>query len=150
MRRWWFVPLFLLAASTAQGNPYILDPSSAIAFAVVALFALIVEAGVVALLLFFSGLSILPAFIGYCVTNVLVFLFVFWPLLDTLPLLPLELLVVVADATAIKLIACIETVQGEDFNGLKWSRALVVSSTGNAISYFIGVIASRSPWERHV
>jgi hypothetical protein len=152
MRRWTLILLFLFAASVARANPVSLDPSAGIAFMIVALFALIVEAGVVALLLLFSGLSPLAAFIGYFAANLAVFAFLFCPLLSShaLPVILLELLVVGADGAAIKLLAAMERVQGDDFRGLTWRRAFLISCAGNAISYFVGVLASRSPWESHM
>jgi hypothetical protein len=94
MRRWIIILLTVLVPVVARANPYILDPSSLIAFDVVALWALIVETGIVALLLVFRGLSPLRMFCGYFLTNVTVFIFVFCPLRDHLTLPILEALVV--------------------------------------------------------
>jgi hypothetical protein len=130
-------------------NPVILDPSSLLAFGIVAFWALIVEAGVVALLLTFQGLNPLRIFIAYGATNVLVFLFVFEPLLNqewsSVP--ALEILVVLLDGLAIKLLTCLSAFQGDDFKGVSWLHSFIIFCIGNAASYFIGNIASHKPWE---
>ena len=56
MRRWVFIVICVLLPMVVRANPYIVNPSSLIAFGVVAASALIVEAGVVALLRAFAGL----------------------------------------------------------------------------------------------
>jgi hypothetical protein len=53
MCRWVLIVLGVLIPMAARANPYILNPSSLIAFGVVAISALIVEAGIVALMLAF-------------------------------------------------------------------------------------------------
>jgi hypothetical protein len=95
MRRYVPIGLCLLLPLTARANPYTLDPSSLLAFGVVAFWAFVVEAGVVALLLTFSGLAPLRIFGGYFVTNLAVFCFIFYPLLRRVPMPVLEALVVV-------------------------------------------------------
>ncbi|HEY2329714.1 MAG TPA: hypothetical protein VGI63_07865, partial [Verrucomicrobiae bacterium] len=64
-------------------NPVIIEPSSLLAFMIVAFWALVVEAGIVALLLTLSGANTLRMFFAYWLANVLVFLFVFEPLLSS-------------------------------------------------------------------
>jgi len=119
------------------------------AFWVVAFWALMVEAGVVALLLTWRGVKPLQIFFAYAVTNALVFLLVFAPLLSSekasVPIL--EGLVVLLDALSIKLLTHLSALQGDDFKGVSWLRALCISCLGNAVSYFIGNIASHKPWE---
>jgi len=82
----------MLMPVVARANPYILNPSSLIAFGVVAFWALVVEAGLVALLLAFAGLAPLKVFVGFFVANVAVFLLVFCLLQQriALPLLDLK------------------------------------------------------------
>jgi len=149
MRRYVPIALCLLLPLTVRANPVILDPSSLIAFGIVAFWAFVVEAGVVALLLTFSGLAPLRIFGGFFVTNLAVFCFLFYPLLRRIPLPALEALVVAVDGAAIKLLACLGTFQQEEFRGVTWLRAGLVALVGNAASFFVGVIATGSPWERH-
>ena len=80
LRRFLPMVLCLLMPLAARANPVILDPGSLIAFGIVALAAFVVEAGVVALLLTFSGLAPLRIFGAFFVTNLAVFCFVFQPL----------------------------------------------------------------------
>ena len=39
--------------------------------------------------------------------------------------------------------------QGGEFLGVSWRRALVASLLGNTASFFIGVLASGAPWIVH-
>jgi hypothetical protein len=149
MRRWIFIVLCVLMPAVARANPYVLNPSSLIAFGVVAFWALIVEAGIVALLLTFSGLAPLRVFGGFFFANVVVFIFVFCPLQQRIPLPLLEAIVVVIDAASIKLLSRFSAFQGESYRSVGWLFAGLTSLAGNAASFFVGVIASGSPWEMH-
>src|SRR5262245_913266 len=105
MRRRLAIALGLLLPLTVQANPVVVDGSSLIAFGIVACWALVIEAGVVALALAFSGLAPLRIFFAFLFTNAAVFVFLFCPLLRRIPLPALEALVVVVDGIAIKLLA---------------------------------------------
>jgi hypothetical protein len=131
-----------------QANPVVVDVTSLIAFCYVVLAAFLVEAGVVALLLTFRGLAPLRIFAAYFVANALVFFFVFEPLLGRrwLPVPVLEFLIVLIDALGIKLLVGLDTLQGEDFAGVSWSGAVVISGIGNLLSFLVGYIASQKPW----
>lgn len=140
----------LLAPSLASANPVILNPPSLIAFCVVAFWAMVVEAGVVALLLAFQGVATLQVFAAYFILNGAVFLFLFQPLLmgnRSIPLIALEAMVVVIDGVVIKLLVALSPFQGDGYRGVGWVRSLVASGIGNALSYAVGSIASRRPWE---
>jgi hypothetical protein len=147
--------VFTVAAVTlmptiANANPVILNPSSLLAFCVVAFWAMVVEAGIVALLLAFRGAAVLPVFGGYFLLNGAVFLFLFQPLLvgsRSLPVPVLEGLVVLVDAAAIKLLVALNPFQGDGYRGVSWFRSVVASGIGNALSYVVGYIATRKPWE---
>jgi hypothetical protein len=138
-----FIPMAVLA------NPVVFEPSSWVAFMVVAFWALIVETGVVTLLLTFCGMDPLRTFLAYWVANVLVFLFVFEPLLRSgnasVPIL--EGLVVLLDALSIKLLTSLGALQGDNFKSVTFLRSLCISAIGNSVSYFVGSIASHRPWE---
>jgi len=145
------IPLLLcfLAPLTASANPVQIDGTSLLAFCIVAFWAFVVEAGIVALLLAFRGLAPLRAFASYFIGNALIFFFVFQPLLgrEWLPIPALGLLVVLIDALMIKSVVSLVVLQGDGYAGVSWLRAIVVSGFGNAASYFVGYIASRKPWE---
>src|SRR5437899_1687033 len=100
------------------------------------------------LLLFFRGMAPLKIFGAYFLANILIFFFIFQPLLNRewLPLTLLELLIVAVDGFAIKFLACVGPLQGDAFVGVSWSRSFLVSMFGNATSYFVGCIASHKPW----
>jgi len=139
----------MLTPVLARANPYILNPSSLIAFAVVAFWALVVEAGIVALLLTFAGLSPLRTFGAFLAANLLVFVFVFCPLQNRISLALLESFVVIIDAASIKILSKWSAFQRDSYQNLSWLAAGLISLIGNAASFFVGIIASGSPWEMH-
>ncbi len=128
----------------AYANPVVINPASLLAFWVVVLFALVVEAGIAALVVTFSGMSPLRVFLGFLAGNAAIYFFAFRPLLDreTIPLAALEFGVVTADAAVIKLLSTIEVFQSDSFTRLSWLRAVIAAGAGNAFSYFIGRVAS--------
>ena len=146
MRARHFILLLLVLPFAAYANPVIIDGQSLIAFGIVAFWALVIESGVATLTLCPTGVLIVPTFGTLVIANLIVFLFAFLPLTGRVSLLVLEPGVVIADATLIKLVAAAPFLQGCSYEGVSWRRALTASSLGNASSYFIGVIASHSPW----
>lgn len=149
MRRHIPIALCLLLPLTVRANPVILDPTSLLAFGVVAFWAFVIEAGVVALLLTFSDLAPLRVFGGFFVTNLAIFCFLFYPLLRRIPLPALEALVVVVDGVAIKLLGSLGAFQQDEFRGVTWLRAGLIALVGNGASFFVGVIATGAPWAKH-
>jgi hypothetical protein len=142
----------LLVPLVASANPVILNPASLIAFYVVALWAFVVEAGVVALLLAFRGIDPLRVFLAYFIANASVFFCLFQPLLEGSsrpPVLALEALVVLVDGLAIKLLVTLVAFQGDNYRGVSWLRSTVISGIGNTLSYFVGYIATQTPWISH-
>jgi len=141
--------VFLSLPLTLHANLVSIDGQSLIAFGIVAFWALVIESGVVTLSLFPAGILIVPSFITLTLINVGVFLFAFLPLTSHVSLWLLEPGVVVADATAIKLLMSAPLLQGGDFVGVSWRRAIVASLLGNTVSFFIGVLGSGAPWIIH-
>jgi hypothetical protein len=149
MRRWLIILSGVLIPIAARANPYVLNPSSLIAFGVVSFFALFVEAGIVALLMTFAGLAPVRIFIGFLLANIFVFAFIFWPLQRQLPLPILETLVVMIDALSIWLLSRVPSFQGDSYRKVGWLFACVTSLIGNAASFFIGIVARGEPWKVH-
>ena len=149
MRTRLIISLFLLAPMSAWANPAILNPQSLIAFWIVAFWALVVESGVTTLFLSLCGILPVPVFGAILIANLATFSFAFMPLLDRMPLWGLEILVVLADAVIIKLVTALPLLQGGGYLGVTWKRALLASVIGNALSYFVGVLASQTPWLEH-
>jgi len=133
----------------ARANPVMIDGQSLIAFGIVAFWALVIESGIATLALVSSGLLIVPSFGTLIIANVTFFLFAFLPLTSRVSLWFLEPGVVLADALLLKLVASAPFLQGGDFVGVSWRRALVASLLGNAASFFIGVLGSGAPWIVH-
>ena len=127
----------LLTPVAASANPVILDASSLLAFYVVAFWAFVVEAGIVPLLLTFRGVAPLRVFIGYFIANATVFFFIFQPLLEASsspPVLVLEGLVVLIDGLVIKLLVTLAAFQGDNYRGVGWLRAALISGIGNGLA----------------
>jgi hypothetical protein len=143
------IMIWLLAPITVRANPVSINGTSALAFGIVAFWALVIEAGIVALLLTFSGVATLRIFSGFFATNFLVFVFLFFPMLHRIPLALLEAFVVMVDGAAIKLLTSFDSLQRDDCRGVSLVRAGLVSAAGNAVSFFVGVLAMGSPWEDH-
>ena len=143
------IAILLILPFIARANPVQIDGQSAIAFAIVAFWALIVESGLVTLALVSRGVMIVPTFVTLIMANLLVFLFAFLPLSGRVSLWLLEPGVVVADAGLIKLVMCGIFVQGSSFVGVTWRRAFIASLLGNCASFFVGVLASGAPWIVH-
>lgn len=134
---------------TASANPVSINPVSLIAFGIVAFWALVVEAGVVTPLLLFAGLSPLRTMGGYLAANAAVFIFLFFPMMQEhfFPLWLLEVGVVSLDATAIRMLSQKPYFQGDDYRAISLRQAWLISLAGNAVSFFVGVLANGSPWE---
>lgn len=140
------IALLLLFPLAARANPVMVDGQSALAFAAVAFWALVIESSLVTLVLVSTGVLIVPSFFTLIAANAALFLFAFLPLIERVSLWLLEPGVVLADAGLIKLVAATPFLQSGGFIGVSWRRALVASLLGNGASYFVGVIASGAPW----
>jgi len=143
------IAVFLFLPVVTRANPVMIEGQSLIAFGIVAFWALVIESGIASLALVSCGLLIVPSFGTLIVANVALFLFGFLPLSSRVSLWLLEPGVVLADALLLKLLASAPFLQGGEFVGVSWRRALVASLLGNACSFFIGVIASGAPWIVH-
>jgi hypothetical protein len=133
----------------ASANPVMVDGQSLIAFGIVAFWALVIESGIATLALVSSGLLIVPSFGTLIIANVALFVFAFLPLTSRVSLWFLEPGVILADALLVKLVASTSLLQGNGFVGVSWQRALIASCLGNAASFFVGVLGSRTPWFVH-
>jgi hypothetical protein len=141
--------LVLFTCVSAYANPVSVNPQSMIAFGIVAFWALVVESGLATLVLVSSGVLIVPYFGTLFLANVSVFLFAFLPLSQRASLWLLEPGVLLVDGLLIKLLSSAPFLQGGDFVGFSWRRALIASLLGNGASYFIGLIGSHEPWYIH-
>jgi hypothetical protein len=149
MRKHLIVISFLMLPLVAWADPISIDGQSSIAYSIVAFWALLIESGIVTLTLVSTGIVIVPSFIALALANIAVFVFGFLPLAGHMSLWTLEPGVVLADAVAIKVLVATPFLQGGDFVGVTWRRALVASLIGNAASFFVGVIGSHEPWIDH-
>jgi hypothetical protein len=146
MRKRLFTVLLLMLPFITRADPVAIDGQSLIAYGIVAFWALVIESGIVTLVLFSRGILVLPSFFTLAAANIAVFLFAFLPLTSHFSVWILEPGVVIADALAIKLLVAAPFLQGGDFVGVSWRRALLASLLGNTASFFVGVLGSHTPW----
>jgi len=148
MRRAGLITLGLFVSLVALANPIAVDPSSATSFHSPAFWALLAESVVVAALVAVFGLAPVPMFLGYFLTNVIVFSAFFLPLLEKtgsgLGILTLELCVVLLDGTILLLLSRVRAFRGARYRAFNWWRAGLVSAVGNIFSFLVGWIASGS------
>src|SRR5512140_895288 len=95
------IAAFFLLPLAARANPVQVDGVSALAFGIVAFWALVIESGLVTLSLVPCGVNILPSFFTLVVGNVSLFVFAFLPLTGRVSLWSLESAIVCADAVLI-------------------------------------------------
>jgi hypothetical protein len=149
MRTRLIIAILLLLPVIARANPVMIDGQSAIAFGIVAFWALVIESAIATFALVSSGLLIVSSFGTFVFVNAVVFLVGFLPLCGQVSLWLLEPGVVLVDAVALKLLTCAPFLQGDSFIGISWPRAFLASLLGNAASLFVGVLASGTPWIVH-
>ena len=149
MRARLFIAALLVMPLVVNANPVMLDGQSLIAFGIVAFWALVVESGLATLVLISCGVLVVPLFGTLVIANIGMFLLAFLPLTSRVSLWLLEPGVVLADAIIIKVLTSAPFLQGGNFVGVSWRRAIIASLLGNAASYFIGLLASQTPWFVH-
>ena len=151
MKRTW---PWLLAAVwvplNAIANPVILNPSSLLAFGVVAFWSLVVESGIATLGLLSCGIRTLPFFGALLTANLGVYFLAFMPLTGRVSLSWLELGVVAIDLLVIRLLSLVPALQGSEYAGVSCKRAVSMSCLGNLASFLAGWLATQSPWASHV
>jgi hypothetical protein len=148
MRRWLPFLLFFVMPAVALANPRMPPVNTMVAFVVVVLAALVLEAGVVALLLAFRGVSPTRMFVAFVLANFAVYFLLFIPLSERLGTLVLELIVVAADAVVIKLMSSVSILQGDSYRNVGWIFAGCAALVGNAVSFYFGMVSSNAFWER--
>ena len=138
-----FAALVLLFPSAAYANPVDLLPGD-MAFFYIVPCALFMDAAVVTLVLYVSGLAALPVLTIYFLLKIALFAFPFLPLLSgrAVPVPALELFIVAMNALIIKFLASVSALQEERFDGVGWLRAVLTSLAGNAVSFLVGMMAS--------
>jgi len=141
-----FSLVLLMVPLIAKANPVMIDGQSAIAFGIVAFWALVIESGIATLAVVSSGVLIVPSFGMFVLANVVVFAFGFLPLTGRVSLWILEPSVVLIDAVMLKVLTSASFLQGGGFVGVTWRRAFMASLLGNVASFFIGVLANGVPW----
>jgi hypothetical protein len=146
MRRWFFAITGVLIPLVVKAGPFEIHTSSMMVAGLASIFALIVEAGIVALLLTFVGLRPIRIFLGFLLASIAVFVLVFWPLRERLPFAALEMLVAAIDAISIWLLSRVPAFQGDSYRRLGWIFAGIASLIGNAASFCVGVMASGHLW----
>ncbi len=103
-----------------------IDFPSLMAFGIVAFWAFVMEAGVVALLLVFRGVAPLRIFLVYFVANAAVFFLLSQAMLNSgkIPVPALEAVVVLMDGLVIKKLVSLSAFQDEDYKRRSSSSCL--------------------------
>jgi hypothetical protein len=142
-KKWAVFVILLYPAAAAFANPssFPLDPRMWLA--VIILCAILgIEVCVVTLILFFCHMAAVPTLIALFIGNLVMYFVIFAPLLSAIHnVWVAELLIIAVEGIFIKKISTIDTFQAEDFKGLKWQTAIIVSAVGNALSYYVGTLA---------
>ena len=141
MKKTFIIFMVLFLAKVAFANPIVFDPVGSISSIMVLGGAITVEVCLVTLLLLFFSMSVKPLFLALFISNLIIYFVVFLPVLNLLPNLWMaEVLIVAADGIMIKVISLGEMFQEQDFKGLKWKYAFLISMLGNLISYYVGAV----------
>jgi hypothetical protein len=132
--------LVLLFSATAFANP-VGFPDENLKLVVVLGSTFAAEAALVAVILFFCHMAIVPSFVAMFTGNLLMYFIIFRPVLGVTHSVPVaESVIVAAEAVFIRLISKVGSLQEEDFKGLKWRTAFVCATVGNVLSYYVGTV----------
>jgi hypothetical protein len=141
--RKWAVLILLLYPAAAFANP-VIDPFSGLQVVIVLGSALGVEVGLITIILFFCHMDPARSFLALLGGNLVIYFFLFQPILSQInSLLAAEAVIVAADGAYIKMLSSFEVFQADDFKGLKWRTAFICAAAGNALSYYIGTVAGK-------
>ncbi|MDD5326684.1 MAG: hypothetical protein PHY02_02590 [Phycisphaerae bacterium] len=144
MKRWVFFITLLFPATIALANPSNpLVPFGGIKLAIFYTSCFGLEVLLVATILFFCHMAVLPVLIALFTGNVVMYFVIFQPILSaTENVLVSEAAIVVVEGVFIKMLSSFDTFRLEDFKGLRWRTAFIVAAMGNLLSYYSGDIIS--------
>jgi len=129
--------LILLAGGCALANPIAAPPQS-FPRELLPVIALISESLADSILLNFLKLRFLPIVLVLTLANVLVYYFIFIPMMmNSVEMLWAEAMIVAIDAAIIQIASYIYILQREEFNGVKVYYSLLIALIGNVISWAI-------------
>lgn len=142
MRKLTLLIALLLPATAAYANPTIgLEPLGGIKSVIFYGGCFGAEVLLVATILFFCHMAVLPLLFALFAGNLLGYFFIFQPILEeTGNVFASEIIIVFIEAVFIKLLSLFDRFQMEDFKGLKWVTAFIIAAAGNYLSYFSGVM----------
>jgi hypothetical protein len=144
MRKWLILIVLLFPAATAFANPVIIfDPIDGVRYVIVLGSILGLEVLVTTIILFFCHIAVVPSLIALFTGNLLMYFVIFKPILSATENVPVaEAVIVAAEGVFIKVISLFDTFRLEDFKGLKWRTAFIISAVGNILSYGAGSVIS--------
>ena len=139
--------VFLLTIPACANPKPVLDFVSLPQQAYVLLGALFVEACTVTLILIFFNMCLKPVFYAVFASNIIIYFVVFLPLLyKTENLCLSEIIIVLIDATIIKLLTCSLTFTELNFQRIRWPYILLIALIGNTMSYITGQAMYSDDW----
>ena len=141
MKQVFLLGLVVCLTGTVYANPVIFDPIGSLAFVLVLISAVAMEAGLVTLTLLFWGMEPKPIYIALYIANVIVYFTVFFPLVRAETNLWIaEAIVVAIDGVLIKMLTRYVTFRDATFRPLRWQYAFLIAAVGNLVSYYVGVV----------
>ncbi|MFA5239477.1 MAG: hypothetical protein WC476_07195 [Phycisphaerae bacterium] len=142
MKKWVFFIALLFPATTVLANPT--DPLAPFGWIKLGIFyasCFGLEVLLVATILFFCHMAVLPLLIALFTGNAVMYFVIFQPILSATENVPVsEAVIVVVEGVFIKILSSFDNFQLEDFKGLKWRTAFIVAAMGNLLSYYSGSI----------
>jgi hypothetical protein len=142
MKKWVILILLLFPATIAFANP----TTPFAQFGWIKSIILYVscfgaEVLLVATILFFCHMAVVPLLIALFTGNIVMYFVIFQPVLLATGNVPAsEAVIVAVEGAFIKMLSRFDTFQLEDFRGLKWRTALIIAAAGNLLSYYSGTV----------
>ncbi len=127
-----------IALANPSSNPFPMDWLKSTIF-YVSCFG--TEVLLVVTILFFCHMSVVPLLITLFIGNLLMYFFIFQPVLEaTENVLASEAVIVFVEGVFIKMLSRFDTFQLDDFKRLKWITAFIIAAAGNFLSYYSGIV----------
>src|SRR4030042_1927500 len=116
MKKWVILLVLLFPAAIALANPVNFPDVFNLKLVVVLGSTFAAEASIIAVILFFCHMAIVPLFVAMFTGNLLIYFVIFRPVLEAAGNVPVaEAVIVAVEAGFIKIISKIESFQGEAF-----------------------------------
>ena len=143
MKKLAFLLALLFPAAIAFANPktYQIFPTEGLKVIIYYGSCFGAEVLLVATILFFCHMSVVPLLVTLFTGNLVMYFFIFQSVLEaTGDILASEVVIVFVEGVFIKMLSRFDSFQMDDFKGLKWITAFIIAGAGNFISYYSGIV----------